>query len=132
MGYKRKRQVYKLDFTGTDYEGLEVQVSGLTTGEYLDLATQAAAGEEKEGTERMLKMLAEHLVAWNLEDDEGPIPLTFDGIKTNDITLNLMIINAWTSALGDVPDPLQKNSPSGEPSLVASIPMETSSAALMP
>lgn len=129
MGFQRKRKVYKLDFDGTEYDGLEVKVSGLTTGEYLDIIGLAATGTEGSGeTDAMLKMFARHLISWNLEDDNIPVPSTYDGIKSNDLTMNLFIINAWTDAIGNVPKDTGKELPDGESSLVASIPMEILSA----
>jgi hypothetical protein len=127
MGYKRKRKIYRLDFAGTEYEGLEVRVRGLTTGEFLELVMLGAIDKESfKETEAMLKMLASHLVSWNLEDDDGElVPATYEGVKSNDLALNLLIVSAWTDAIGDVPAPLPNSSPSGEQFPVVSIPMET-------
>jgi hypothetical protein len=128
MGYKRKRKVYKLDFEGTEYDGLEVRVSGLTTGEYLDLVSLSAPGTEggKE-TDGMLQLFSEHLLSWNLIDDETdePVPTTFDGIKSNDLRMNMAIVNAWTDAMVEVSAKTEKKSVTGDDPLVASIPMET-------
>lgn len=128
MQYKRKRKVYKLDFTGTEYEGLQVKVRGLTTGEYLDIVALSAPGTEGDTneTEGMLRMFAEHLVSWNLVDeDEEPVPTTYEGVKANDFVMNSTIINAWTEALATVPAGTEKKSLPGDSSLVASIPTET-------
>jgi hypothetical protein len=58
VSFKRKRRVYKLDFEGTEYDGLIVKVRGLTTGEYLDLVSLSAPNTEGDGeTEGMLKLL---------------------------------------------------------------------------
>lgn len=127
MSFKRKRKVYKLDFSGTEYDGLEVRVSSLTTGEYLELITIAGPTEEG-GSEAgaMVRLFAKHLISWNLEDEDGePVPATYEGVKSNDFTMNSAIVNAWTSALADVPADTEKKSRSGESSLVASIPTET-------
>lgn len=124
-GFRRKRKTYKLDFTGTEYEGLEVKVGGLTTGEYLELVGLSAPGEDGSGeTEKMLQFFSAHLHSWNLQDEEGAaIPPTFDGIKTNDLTMNMFIISAWTDALTTVPEETGKESTSGE-KLLSSIPVE--------
>lgn len=126
MGFKRKRTVYKLDFSGTQYDGLEVRLTGLTTGEYLDLVSLSAPGDtDGRETDQTLRLFAAHLISWNLEDEKGePIPVTFDGIKTNDLVMNMFIIEAWTDALVDVSESTEKKSLAGDPSLVASIPME--------
>lgn len=128
MTFKRKRKVYHLDFDGTEYEGLEVKVRGLTTGEYLEIVSLSAPGTEGEAeTEGMLRMFAEHLVSWNLvdEDTEKPVSTDYDGVVSNDFVMNMAIINAWTTALVTVPEKTEKKSESGEIPLVASIPTET-------
>lgn len=128
MAFKRKRKVYKLDFEGTEYEGLEVKVRGLTTGEYLEIVSLSApgAGEGDKETEGMLRMFANHLVAWNLEDEETGelVPTTYEGVKTNDFVMNMYIVNAWTNALASVPASTEKKSVTGESPLVESIPTE--------
>jgi len=133
-GFRRKRKVYKLDFTGTEYEGLEVKVSGLTTGEFLDLIrVTGSTGKEadSDATLEMLQMLAKHLISWNLlDEDEKPVPTTFDGMKTSDLALNMLIVDAWTTAVSGVSAPLEKPLISGETSPVESIPMEALSGSL--
>lgn len=125
MGFKRKRKVYKLDFEGTEYDGLEVKVTGLTTGEYLELISLGGPTDsgDKEA-EGMIRMFATHLVYWNLEDENGPVPTTYEAVAENDFTMNTAIVNAWTTALTAVSDQTAKKSPNGESSLVASIPTE--------
>lgn len=127
-GFRRKRKIYKLDFTGTDYEGLEVRVGSLTTGEFLELIQVSAPSQDNsEGnneTERMLTFLAKHLISWNLLDEEDQaVPTTFAGLLTSDLELNQLIISAWIDAIGGVTAPLEKNSTAGENLLVESIPM---------
>lgn len=125
MSFKRKRKVYNLDFEGTEYDGLRVKVRGLTTGEYLDLVSLGAPSTEGDKeTEKMLQLFSSHLVWWNLEDDETdePVPTSFEGVKSNDFTMNMAIINAWTDAIATVPEKTGKKSGSGDPVLVESIP----------
>jgi hypothetical protein len=127
MAFKRKRKIYNLDFEGTEYEGLEVKVRGLTTGEYLEIVSLSAPGTEGDAeTDGMLRMFANHLLSWNLEDEETgePVPTTYEGVITNDFVMNMYIINAWTQALATVPESTEKKSVTGEPSLVESIPTE--------
>jgi hypothetical protein len=128
MSFKRRRKVYKLDFSGTEYDGLEVKVRGLTTGEYLDIVSLGATAEEggKE-TEKLLLLFSSHLVSWNLTDgdDDEPVPTDFEGVKSNDFTMNTFIINAWTDAIASVPAGTEKKLPAGESSPTASIPTET-------
>lgn len=129
MAFKRKRKIYHLNFAGTEYDGLEVKVRGLTTGEYLELVSLSAPGTEGDTKENdgLIKLFATHLVTWNLLD-EGTnelVPTTFDGVKTNDLQMNMAIIHAWTDAMVEVPADTEKKSALGDSSLVASIPTET-------
>lgn len=127
MSFKRKRKVYVLDFDGTEYEGLEVKVRGLATGRWLELVSLSAPGVEGDKeTEGMLRMFAEHLVSWNLTDDEDgvekAVPTTYEGVIANDFVMNMFIVNAWTNALASVPSNLEKKSNSGESAPVELIP----------
>ncbi len=127
MSFKRKHKTYVLDFEGTEYEGLEVKVRGLVTGKWLELVSLSAPGVEGDKeTEGMLRMFAEHLVSWNLTDDEDgvekAVPTTYEGVIANDFVMNMFIVNAWTSALASVPSNLEKKLTSGETALVESIP----------
>ncbi|MFF9271152.1 hypothetical protein [Streptomyces rochei] len=117
MGYRPKRRVYELDFTGTEWEGLEASVRGLTVGEELEL-------NEMEWTpENTVKALVKRLVSWNVEDDDGPVPTTFEGVCRQDGAMVLAILNALRTVISGVPDPLPQTSPDGEPSPAVPIPM---------
>jgi hypothetical protein len=128
MAFRRKRKVYNLDFEGTEYEGLQVKVRGLTTGEYLEIVSLSAPGtEDSQETEGMLRMFANHLVSWNLIDDDtdAPVPTTYEGVTSNDFVMNMFIVNAWTEAIASLPEKTEKKLTSGDDSLVESIPTET-------
>lgn len=119
MGFRPKRKIYNLDFTGTDYEGLQVSVRGMTLGEELDLDNTGLTANA------IVETLTKRLVSWNVEDDNGQaVPTTIDGVRTQDGAMILAILEALRQANSGVPDPLPQSSPSGEPSLVASVPME--------
>ncbi len=110
---------------------------------------QAVAGQ----TRAMLKMLVANVVSWNLEDEDGigvPVALAqcvksrtevderwrcgqhqdeenrceVVGLMAEDVAFGMDIIMAWMEGMSNVSVPLDKNSPSGKPSLVASIPMD--------
>jgi hypothetical protein len=126
MAFQRKRKTYRLDFSGTEYDGLVVNVRGLTTGEYLELVTlTGSTSETNNETEKLLKLLATHLVSWNLQEGEDPVPASYEGVVANDLAMNMFIINAWTDAMVSVSAETEKKSLPGDPSLVGSIPMET-------
>lgn len=125
MGYRPKQKIYTLEFEGEEYDGLEVRIRGLNTGQTLDLDVARADGSE-EAIRSILELMADRLIEWNVEDDDGqPVPPTFDGVRTLDLDFNWKIIDAWQNAVAGVPAPLDEPSTSTEPSLVASIPTET-------
>ncbi len=130
MGFKRKRKVYKLDFTGTEYQGLEVRLTGLTTGEFLEFAALNANSEDANETEKLLQFFARHLISWNLEDENGPVPATLEGVKDNDLSMSVFIMEAWTAALTEVPAKTEKKSSDGELPLTELIPTESLSKSL--
>ncbi|MEV6181355.1 hypothetical protein [Streptomyces sp. NPDC052015] len=129
MGYRPKRKIYNLDFTGTDYEGLEVKMRALTVGEELEF--DALRGKDGNARE-FFELLATLLVSWNVEDDEGrAVPCSFKGVCSQDGAMVLAILNAGQAAASGVSDPLPQSSPSGEPSPeVSAIPMEPLSPSL--
>ncbi|MDN3244165.1 hypothetical protein [Streptomyces sp. ZSW22] len=121
MGYRPKRRIFRLDFSGTDWEGLEVSMRGLTVGEELELGD--LRGQQGGGT-RWFEILTGLLVEWNVEDDQGnPVPTTFDGVRTQDSAMVMAILDALQTAASGVSDPLPQTSPGGEPSPAVPIPM---------
>ena len=74
----------------------------------------------------MVDAFLEHLVEWNVEDADGaPIPATREGLARVSSRLGKHIITTWWDFVsGEIPAPLGAGSSSGEPSLVASLPME--------
>ncbi|MFD5697439.1 hypothetical protein [Streptomyces lasiicapitis] len=126
MGYRPKQKIYTLAFEGEEYEGLEVRIRGLNTGQMIDLDTARADGGE-EAIQSMLRLMADRLIEWNVDhpDTGEPVPPTFDGVRSLDLEFNWAIIDAWQTAVAGVAAPLDEPSTDGEPSLVASIPMES-------
>ncbi|MFI1472031.1 hypothetical protein [Streptomyces wuyuanensis] len=133
MGFAAKRKIYELKFDDDeDLKGLEVTLKGLNTGQVLELDAARQDGSE-DAIRSMLQLLASQLVEWNMEDpDTGePVPTTLEGVHSLDFDLNWKIIDAWQAAVSGVSAPLEDGSNSGEPSLEASIPMETLSSSLV-
>lgn len=137
MGYKRPGKVYRLVFTD-DLDGLEVKARSMSTGDLLDMAplldlkmSTSPTADELGQVRDLLERFAGVLVSWNLEDDDDqPVPADVDGLLAQDLGFVMQVITAWADAVSGVPAPLPQPSPGGEPSLAASIPMETSSASL--
>lgn len=127
MGFVPPRKIYKLQFADGDFQGAEVRMRGISTGQFMDIGEdREKAEEEYEARVRLFSLTAEQLVSWNLEREDGtPVPANLDGIREQDLRFTFALIDAYQQAIAGVPDPLQQGSPSGEPSPEASIPMET-------
>ncbi len=136
MGYRKTTRRLKVSLEGhkvygQDDEAPIAYARGKTLKEYLRLVSVTEAeGEaaEKSGIVRQLEEFGDALIEWNLEDEDGkPIPCTRDGLFSIDNDLALALATEWMDRLGgkvDESGPLPQSSPSGEPSLVASVPME--------
>lgn len=132
MGYVRQRKIYRLRFEDPDMNGLIVRARSVPMGELLAIGTAAADFEngsrDPQGLGQMFEVFASALVEWNLEEPDGtPVPTTVDGLYAQDIDFLMEIIQAWIEAIQGVAGPLGQPSPSGGPSLAATIPMETKS-----
>lgn len=139
MGFVPKKKVYNLVFDDPEMQGLEVKIRGLNTGQVLDLEVKKDAAQRElandEGSDEednsaiveLLQLMSDQVISWNVMEEDGvtPVPTTMDGIRQQDLGFNMAIINAWQTAVAGVPAPLEDGSTSGEPSQVASIPMET-------
>lgn len=139
MGFKPKKTMYRLVFKDPDMDGLVVIGKALSMGKTLQLqqyATKFADVSDKDGIppemlDEMLGLLTEGLAEWNVEDDDDqPVPLTDEGILTQEIPFIMKIIYAYGAAMGQVKEELGKESISGSSFPEASIPMETSSTSL--
>lgn len=119
MGYVPKKRTYDLDFTGTDYEGLEITVRDMTTDELISMPSSTTH-------EALVAAFAGQLVAWNVETEDGtPVPPTPENVRSQDRSMNQIVIERWLDALNGVPSgPLPQPSPDGGPSPEVTIPME--------
>jgi hypothetical protein len=134
VGYKRKRGLdleFPPEFTDDSGERLEVCIASgtmeefFTVRELLHRRVENAESARKDMTE-IYDILAPLLVSWNLEEDDGAaIPLTRDTLAAQDWALASTIVQCWLNAVQGVRLPLERPSPAGEQSVVASIPMET-------
>lgn len=131
MGYQRP--TLKLIFADEEMEGLEVRARRLSVEELLHIFGMADAehlasnptAERVERADQLLAALAATLLSWNLEDRDGvPVPLTVEGLRTQDMPLIVAVRSALLDASTGVSRPLPPASPDGEPSLEESIPME--------
>lgn len=127
MGYQR-RKTYLLVFNDEEYEGLEIRMRPLRVGEVLD----STADDVTRTLANMMDQFASSLMSWNLEDENGaPIPPTIEGVRDQDTDFIMTAYNAWHAQMaGEIAGPKDVNSNDGQPSLVASIPMEELSPSL--
>lgn len=131
MGYKVKKQQYKLVFADEDMHGLEIVVTKLPLRMVLRARELSAMGPEVAGSPATLREFIENaiktrsIVSWNLEgDDNQPVPLTVEAFLDQDEDFTLKVISSWTLALGGVSAPLDDGSTSGDSALEASLPMD--------
>jgi hypothetical protein len=128
-GYKRKAKNYVLAFEDPEMDGLEVRVKSMSVGKVREFLAKSRSNEVDVGA--TFDDFADGLLSWNLlDDDDQPVPPTRVGIDAQDVDFIMAIVTAWMETITGVPDadPLDGRSNSGEPSLVASLPMEPLSA----
>lgn len=133
MGYKAKLKTYLVQFQeGHEYHGAEARLRGITYAEWEQMTGMDGGDGDNNGA-KSVQRFVEHLVSWNLEDENGrPLPTTMDAVRALDKDLMAALNNAWIQTLIGVhdADPLPESSPSGGPSLVESVPMEALSPSL--
>jgi hypothetical protein len=125
MGFQRVS--YKLKWEeGNRWHGLEVSLRGMNIGELESIANLRAQVKDETSLAQLsplLDILEGALIGWNYEDEAGAaIPIT--EFRSQDASMLLAIIAAWTEVVGDIAPPLPEPSPAGEKFRVASIPME--------
>jgi hypothetical protein len=131
MGYKRPRKTYKeLNFTG-DLAGLHAVFRELSIDQMLRLVRLASSARGLTGDDPLdVKLeraqtlgadlfteVAKGLISWDLEDDDDtPVPVTYEGIAAQGIEFITEIVVAWIEAMSSVDTPLQQSSNGGQPS----------------
>ncbi|GAA2199949.1 hypothetical protein [Streptomyces bangladeshensis] len=135
MGYRKTTRKIEVSLKGHKVYGQDTEhpvayARGKNLEEYLRLQgfTETEEGDERTGIVRQLEEFADSLISWNLENEDGtPVPCTRAGLFSIDNDLALAMATEWLERLGgkvDEASPLDGTSLSGEPSPVASIPME--------
>lgn len=131
MGFKIKRKTYLLEFEDPEFEGLMVEVRSAPLGQFIDMTKMAQLAEEKDetaaanATVKLFESFSNALVTWNLEDeDDNPVPATFEGLQTLDVDAAMYLIQSWMTAIGGVNTPLGSASTAGATSLEASIDVQ--------
>jgi len=133
MGFEGKK-VLNLTFADPQYAELEVAVRRPTIDQVIamserrDLIREAAETSELALIEPLAELFCSLLVGWNLENDGEPVPHDAKALLAQDFDVTQTILKAWEDNAITVSAPLEQGSSGGEPSLAASIPMETLSA----
>lgn len=122
MGYKVKRVGTIIRFE--DYPGLTVTVRPTSVQKVLELQrtfmsigeldTENPGENELEAFEKVLREFAGLIEDWNLEEeDDTPIPATYDGLTSLDITFAMEIVEKSLEGISQAPRPLPGSSTSG-------------------
>lgn len=117
MGYKIEKRKATLEFTGSNFEGAEVEVLlDVSLGEFTeflnidDKATVMTLGDTEYVwfEENILK-------SWNLEDEDGiPIPIEKGCMTKIPRLLSRAIMRAWFKEVTELPENLEEDSTTGD------------------
>jgi len=137
MGFKFPSTIYRLDFEGTELEGLEVRMRGgklrqaFATVQLVGVTEENVTAADAALALEQYQDLADHIVEWNAEDDEGnPVAPDLEGLQSQETRHVQMIAAAWQRAQVDIPAPLPHASSSSPATDLSSIRMETLPASL--
>jgi len=115
MGFLVERRV-TLEFGNSAYEGATVEVNvAVPLTLWKDLAelptpTRGDPEELRPGLELLLKW---GLRSWDLENVDGPVPLTVEGLISLPPDVTTAIITGWQRAIFEVALPLGSRRPAG-------------------
>jgi len=108
--------------------GLEVITRALTVDELLQVVHQGDAlammNAAADDVEALFDTFIQCAYSWNLVDEQGPIPLTREGLGGLDQGIVQLLLRGWMRAVAGVPDPLDDDSDAGQRAPVESLPMD--------
>jgi hypothetical protein len=110
MPYKLEPRTAKLIFED-GYAGMEVRV---TLDHPLSHFIEAQKLQLSQDIEGLCRFVAGILVDWNLEDDGGPIPVTYEGLVRVYPAIIHDLVTRWMEAQVNVPAPLAETSSAGD------------------
>lgn len=104
MGYKLPERTVLVKFEGSDYEGAEVRLSlKVKMGMYLEVQKLRESGDAN----GLFQFIGSIVKDWNLEDDDGPLPPSYEGVlRLDDAGFINTLVEAWTKAATEVAAPL--------------------------
>jgi hypothetical protein len=128
MGFRPQRTIYHLTFEDVpELKGLEIRIQSCTIRELNEMASAGETATEDDN-DAMTEMFVRKLVSWNIEDDAGqPVPISTEGVESQEPSLLAAVIMAWQKAMVAVPDPLRSDSLNGRSSEEASLGLANSS-----
>lgn len=101
-GYRLKQRTALLIFED-DYAGAEVKVA---LDHPLAVFVEAQKLQESQDIEGLCHFVADILISWNLEDKDGPIPATYEGVLRAYPAFVNTLITQWMEAQVSPPAPL--------------------------
>lgn len=115
MARTRIPKIYDLAFDG-DLEGLHVRIRSVKFGKVRQIiALLDDDSKELEAFELIASLLAENIVSWDFEDEQGaPIPVNRETIDDLEFQEIMAIVNKWLDLITGPSDELGKGSSSGE------------------
>jgi hypothetical protein len=119
-GYQLPVRVGHINFEGTDYDGAEVEVTlNVKIGVYRQIVDLNEEGDFNQ----VINLLCGFIREWNLEDEDGPIPVSPEGFdRINDVGFLRALLDGWEGAMQGVQvvaAPLDEKSNSGITSMDA-------------
>lgn len=136
-GFKPPRTVYRLDFEGTDLDGLEMRMRGgklaqvFATVQLVGVTDDNMTASDVAIAMSQYQDLADHIIEWNyVNENDDPVAPDLEGLKSLEVRHVQMIAAAWQKAQVDIPAPLPHASSSSPATELSSIPMETLPASL--
>lgn len=112
MGYRKVPTIYTID-DFEKYPGLEVRMKGLKLGKLKKFITMDDDDLDS-SVEEIVKLLAEGIVSWNLEDEDGqPVPTTPEAFDDQELEFLMDLFGAWSDRILGVSKELGKDSTSG-------------------
>ena len=100
-GFRLPERTARLQFSGTDYDGAEVVVTlKVKIGKFREWSN---LGDSSAGVDEMADVILQIVREWNVEDDEGPIPVSVEGIdRIDDVGFLVAIMDGWRAATAGV------------------------------
>lgn len=129
--FKRKLNTITINVAGEDYEGLQIVMRKLKISDYANLIPLINKADSADETnleeiqglmEGIGNTLADFIVSWNMEDEDGPVPVS--EIAKEDLELVFNVFQGWIQGQVGVEAELGKDSRSGETSPMPNLVME--------